>query len=155
MIASCVAALLGAGCNDYCSAYPAVSGVAMYVDETPGLTDGVYTWTVTSDGITRTRDVTVTNGVGRCECTVPQPGDPSSALKIAELWITMDKNQAEVSLLDDPIKSGLTLPKHIEVTLARGTQTIAHFAFDPEYKPVHGDCQTTMRADYTVGVLGS
>ena len=83
--------LAGAGCvaNDTqaCDELAAVPGFELNVAEAPGLADAVYTWTVTADGTTRTRQVTVANGYGKClACIEANAADPTG---VADLAITM------------------------------------------------------------------
>jgi hypothetical protein len=147
--------LAGAGCvaNDTqaCNELSAVPGFELNVNEAPGLADAVYTWTVTADGVTRTRTVTLKNGYGTCDCAEAGLADPRG---IADLAITMQDGGAQLTLTDDPNGPRRAGPPHIDVAIVRGQQQIATFTFDPLYRPVSDQCQSVDRAMYDVNVIG-
>ncbi len=138
-----------------CSGPPEVSGFSLFVRENPGLMDAVYTWKVTSDGVVRTRTVTVKNGKGTCDCSnVANPQDPPEALGAAELSIQMEDNGAQLGLIDDPSSATRTLPSHVAVDITRGDQQIASFTFDPTYRPQAGLCAGVVRSTFFADVIG-
>ena len=159
MIAAILLASAGCGVDTNapdCASAQEVSGFTLYVNENPGLEDGVYTWTVTSDGVRRTRTVTVQNGHGICDCSDRSnpPAGTTAEDSPAELTIRMEQNGAQMSLTDDPALGGMTLPSHIEVDLARGGVQIATFTFDPTYHQLDGGCPGTVRSTFFVNVVG-
>ena len=151
-----VAAMLaGSGCvaNDTsaCDELNAVPGFELNVTEAPGLADAVYTWAVTADGVTRTRDVLVKNGFGFCQCAEAGLADPPG---VAALAISMQNGGAQMTLTDEPNGSRRAGPPHIDVAIMRRSRQIATFTFDPTYRPVRDECQSVLRASYDVGVIG-
>jgi hypothetical protein len=144
---------LGSCTEEYCSDNLAVPGFALYVHETPAYADGVYRWTVTADGVTRVRDVTIAGGVGHCACG--PGGDPAGAARVGgDLNVTMAPGDSELTLMDDPRGERQAGPAHVEVAITRGGVEMASFVFDPVYLPVQGNCQTVMRSTYRVDVVG-
>jgi hypothetical protein len=147
--------LAGAGCvqteTQACDEPSAVPGFELIVNEAPGLADATYTWTVTADGVTRTRQVTMVDGYGKCACADAGLADPTS---VADLSITMQDGGAVLALDDDPNGPRRAGPPHIDVAITRGQQQIATFTFDPQYRPVSDQCQSVSRALYDVNVIG-
>ena len=138
-----------------CSGPPEVSGFSLFVRENPGLMDATYTWKVTSDGVVRTRTVTVVNGKGTCACSnVANPQDPPEALGAAELSIQMEENGAQLGLVDDPFSQARTLPSHVAVDISRGDQQIASFTFDPTYRGDPNLCPGVVRSTFFANVVG-
>jgi hypothetical protein len=150
-----VATIAGTSCavNDApaCDELAAVPGFELDVNEAPGLADAVYTWTVTADGVTRTRNVTVKNGEGFCDCAEAGIADPPGQ---ADLAITMQNGGAQLTLTDSTTGPRRAGPPHIDLAITRGQQQIATFTFDPVYRAVRDDCQSVMRAQYDVNVIG-
>jgi hypothetical protein len=152
--------LVGVGCTEDnttpdCAGPSEVSGFTLFVKENPGLKDAVYQWVVTSDGVTRTRTVTVANGKGTCACSdVANPADPRDATSAAELTIRMEEDGAQLALTDDPAADGKTLPSHIAVDITRDGQAIASFTFDPTYHQLDGGCPGVMRSTFFADVVG-
>lgn len=139
---------------DCAAEWKSASGFSLFVNEAPGLADGVYHWTVSADGVTRTRDVTVTKGHGVCDCGTAS--DPAGSLQAAELYVTMDADSASLVLFDDPSGGGRQAgPPHIDLAITRADgRLVGSFTFDPSYHPVSDDCQTVLRSQYVVDVVG-
>ena len=148
----------GAGCvaqdQTACSEPDAVPGFALYLHETPGFTAGVYAWTITADGKTRVRHVTLDPQSLKGQCGDCAPGVDD------DLWITMERDHAAISVVDDPNGRRQAGPAHLAIGIERvaatnvSAATIATFTFDPIYRPVHDDCQSILRAQYLVDVVG-
>ncbi len=157
--AAAIALGASAGCltsspTDCAAEWRSASGFSLFVNETPGLADGLYHWTVTADGVTRTRDVTVTKGRGVCACGITT--DPAGSQKAAELYVTMDANSASLVLFDDPAGGGRQSgPPHIDLAITRADgRLVGSFTFDPSYHLVSDDCQSVLRSQYVVSVVG-
>jgi hypothetical protein len=147
--------LAGAGCvmedAPACNELPAVPGFELNVLEAPGLADATYTWTVTADGVTRTRDVVLKNGAGSCACAEAGLADPPGVAAIA---ISMFNGGAQLTLTDNPNGARQAGPPHIDIAITRRGVQIATFTFDPQYRPVSDQCQSVDRALYDVNVVG-
>ncbi|HTJ44412.1 MAG TPA: hypothetical protein VL463_20050 [Kofleriaceae bacterium] len=132
-----------------CSEADAIPGFSLTINERPGLPDGVYQWTVTADGNTRTRHVAIDRGKGQCDDCVPGLDD--------DLWISMTHDSAAISVTDDPRGDRQAGPAHLAIRIGMGDQgatEIARFTFDPVYRPLRDDCQTVLQAQYVVNVIG-
>ena len=149
------ALLAGAGCvaqdKQACDELAAVPGFELDIAEVPRLMDATYTWKITTDGVTRTRDVVLKNGYGTCDCAEAGIADAPDLSNIA---ITMQDGGAQLTLLDDPNGTRRAGPSHIELTMSRGPEWYVSFTFDPTYRPVSDECQSVMRAAYDANVVG-